>query len=736
MTKKTFDVVGMHCASCVRVIERTLQKVEGVQEATVNLATNKATVQYNEHASEQAMATAVNNAGYTLVLEEKSSEHLMEMGSTMNLKEHVNISMILVSISALIMIWDVLIPMNLVFKEFFHHVLPLFATYMLFVVGRPYLAGMWRFIKHKRADMDSLVGIGTSVAFLYSFIISAFEESLAPYVNTEHTYYDVAIVVIGLITLGKYLEAKAKSHTSDAIKKLMGLQAKTARVIRDGKEIDLPIEQVVVGDEIRVRPGEKIPVDGTIIEGESAIDESMVTGESMPVDKIMGAQVIGATINKSGSFIMKATKIGSDTMLAQIITLVQNAQGSKAPIQRLADRVSEIFVPSVLVIAVLTFVGWVAISGDYINGLMSMIAVLVIACPCAMGLATPTAIMVGTGKGAQHGILIKDAQSLEIAHKITTVVFDKTGTLTKGTPEVTDIIPFDISKNELLTLSASIEKGSEHSLAEAIVKEAETRKIKLGNASKFKAIAGHGVEGIVNSMHIYFGNRKLMERENISLHDQLKQIEALEREGKTVMMMATSGKLRGIIAVADTVKESAKEGVKALKDKGIEVVMITGDNQRTAHAMAQKVGITRVLAEVLPHQKEEEIRKIKKEGKIVAMVGDGINDAPALAVADVGIAMGSGTDVAIESADIILVNKDIRSVAAAIVLSQKTMRTIRLNLFWAFGYNILLIPVAMGLLYPFFQIVLNPIFASVAMASSSVSVVTNSLLLKRVKINT
>ncbi len=736
MTKKTFDVVGMHCASCVRVIERTLQKVEGVQEATVNLATNKATVQYNEHASEQAMATAVNKAGYTLVLEETSSEHHMEMGSTMNLKEHVYISMILVSISALIMIWDVLIPMNLVVKEFFHHVLPLFATYMLFVVGRPYLAGMWRFIKYKRADMDSLVGIGTSVAFLYSFIISAFEESLAPYVNTEHTYYDVTIVVIGLITLGKYLEAKAKSHTSDAIKKLMGLQAKTARVIRDGKEIDLPIEQVVVGDEIRVRPGEKIPVDGAIIEGESAIDESMVTGESMPVDKIMGAQVIGATINKSGSFIIKATKIGSDTMLAQIITLVQNAQGSKAPIQRLADRVSEIFVPSVLVIAVLTFVGWVAISGDYINGLVSMIAVLVIACPCAMGLATPTAIMVGTGKGAQHGILIKDAQSLEIAHKITTVVFDKTGTLTKGTPEVTDIIPFDISKNELLTLSASIEKGSEHSLAEAIVKEAETRKIKLGNTSKFKAIAGHGVEGIVNSMHIYFGNRKLMERENVSLHDQLKQIEALEREGKTVMMMATSGKLRGLIAVADTVKESANEGVKALQDKGIEVVMITGDNQRTAHAMAQKIGITRVLAEVLPHQKEEEIRKIKKEGKIVAMVGDGINDAPALAIADVGIAMGSGTDVAIESADIILVNKDIRSVAAAIVLSQKTMRTIRLNLFWAFGYNILLIPVAMGLLYPFFQIVLNPIFASVAMASSSVSVVTNSLLLKRVKINT
>ena len=735
--KKTFDVKGMHCASCVRVIERKLSKVEGVSTANVNLATNKATVSYNDHVSEHALASAVKTAGYELVVgEQKENGHdHMNMGSEVNLKENVQFSLILVAISVLIMVWEIFLPMSQTISEFFHHLLPLFATYMMFVVGRPYLAGLWRFIKYKKPDMDALVGIGTLVAYLYSFVLTAFEVSLSAYLNTEHTYYDVVIVVIGLITLGKYLEARAKSHTSDAIKKLIGLQAKTARVVRDGKEIDIPIQEVQVGDLIRVRPGEKIPVDGILVEGESSIDESMVTGESIPVDKTIGGQVIGATINKSGSFVMEAAKVGSDTMLSQIIKLVQEAQGSKAPIQRMADRVSEIFVPVVLVLSVLTFFGWVLLTGNYINGLVSMIAVLVIACPCAMGLATPTAIMVGTGKGAEHGILIKDAASLEVANKIRTVIFDKTGTLTNGSPEVTEIIALDkVKEKDILKLAASIEKGSEHSLAEAIVKRAEKDNLKLEGVTRFQSIAGHGVEGVIGKDKIYLGNKKLMDRERVDYQDEMEKINQFESEGKTVMMLAVDKQLIGFIAVADTIKDSAKAGIAALKKQGIEVAMITGDNQQTANAIAKELGIKRVLAEVLPAQKEEEIRKIQAEGKVVAMVGDGINDAPALVAADIGIAMGTGTDVAIEAADITLINKDLRSVASSIELSKKTMQTIKMNLFWAFGYNIVLIPVAMGVLYPFYQILLSPIFAAAAMAFSSISVVGNSLLLKRTKI--
>ncbi|MBI3486202.1 copper-translocating P-type ATPase [Candidatus Daviesbacteria bacterium] len=517
----------------------------------------------------------------------------------------------------------------------------------------------------------------------------------------------------------------------------MGLQAKTARVLRDGKELDISIDQVIIGDIIRVRPGEKIPVDGIVESGESSVDESMLTGESIPVDKAKGDSVVGATINKSGTFTYKATKVGSDTMLAQIIRLVQEAQGSKAPIQRIADLISSYFVPAVLMLAILTFVIWYDFgsASALLFAILNTVAVLIIACPCAMGLATPTAIMVGTGKGAENGILIKDAESLETAHKINTIIFDKTGTLTKGKPEVTDIITINkINKNEVLKLAGSIEKGSEHSLAEAIVQEAEAQKLELESVSKFKAIAGHGVEGVVDSKQIFLGNRRLMEREQISVGSYIDQIEKLESEGKTVMMLAVDAKLAGLIAVADTVKETARSGVEALQKLGIEVAMITGDNQRTAQAIAGKVGITRVLAEVLPYQKEAEVRKVQAEGKKVAMVGDGINDAPALAAADIGIAMGSGTDVAIEAADITLINKDLQSVASAITLSKKTMRTIKLNLFWAFGYNVILIPVAMGILYPFFHLLLNPIFASIAMASSSISVVSNSLLLKRIKI--
>lgn len=735
--KKTFDVKGMHCASCVNVLERTLKKVDGVTDATVNLATNRATVNCDENTSEQALAAAVKKKGYELVMNEsmQGSHDHMNMGYDSKLKENVIVSLVLIGISSFIMLWEIFLPMSYTIKEFFHHLLPIFATYMMFVVGRPYLAGLWRFIKYRKADMDSLVGIGTLVAFIYSFAVTAFETPLKALLNTEHNYYDVVIVVIGLITLGKYLEARAKSHTSDAIKKLASLQAKTARVIRDGKEIDVAIEEVLIGDFIRVRPGEKIPVDGVIMEGESSVNESMVTGESIPVDKTIGAQVIGATMNKTGTFVMKATKVGADTMLSQIIRLVEEAQGSKAPIQRLADRVSEIFVPAVLIIAILTFFGWGLLTGNYINGLVAMISVLVIACPCAMGLATPTAIMVGTGKGAENGILIKDAESLEIANKIQTVIFDKTGTLTNGKPEVTDVIAIDsLKKNEVLSIAASLEKGSEHSLAEAILAYAENQKAKTQSVNKFNAIAGHGIEGTIGKDTFSFGNQRLMAREKVSLDTLKEQIDKLENQGKTVMLLASNSKALGIIAVADTVKESAKKAVEKLQKMGIEVAMITGDNQKTADAIAGKLGITRVLAEVLPEEKEEEVRKIQAEGKKVAMVGDGINDAPALARADIGIAMGTGTDVAIEASDITLVSKNLNSVASSIELSKKTMRTIKQNLFWAFGYNVVLIPIAMGILYPIWGVLLSPILASVAMALSSVSVVSNSLLLKRVKI--
>ncbi|MDP2648239.1 MAG: copper-translocating P-type ATPase, partial [Candidatus Yanofskybacteria bacterium] len=607
-----------------------------------------------------------------------------------------------------------------------------------FWVGWEFYRGARSSLKHRTANMDTLVAIGTTVAYGYSAFVTILPGVVESIGIEPFPYFDVVTIIIGLILLGRYLEARAKASTSEAIKKLIGLQAKTARVIRGGKEIDTSISDVVIGDLIRVRPGEKIPVDGVIEQGESSIDDSMVTGESIPADKAKGDVVVGATINKTGTFTFKATRVGSDTMLAQIIKLVQEAQGSKAPIQRLADLVSSYFVPVVVMLAITTFVVWYNFGPNpaLLFALLNTVAVLIIACPCAMGLATPTAIMVGTGKGAEHGILIKDAESLEVAHKINTIIFDKTGTLTKGKPEVTNIVVAlsELNENEVLGTAASLEKGSEHSLAESIVGEAEKRNLKLASVDRFKAIPGHGVEGYIDGKRIILGNRKLMTGEGIDVQKLNDEISRLENEGKTVMMLSLNGNLAGLIAVADTLKETAKEGISLLKKLKIESVMITGDNQRTAQAIAKMVGIERVLAEVLPDQKEAEVKKIQAEGKKVAMVGDGINDAPALAQADVGIAMGTGTDIAIEAADITLINKDLRSVASAIILSKKTMRTIKQNLFWAFGYNVVLIPVAMGVLYPFWGILLNPIFASVAMATSSVSVVSNSLLLKRKRI--
>lgn len=739
--KKTFAIKGMHCASCVLALEGSLDKVPGITKAVVNLATERATVDYDPtKVTDSEITSAVANVGYQALLnEEIKTEDEAKTEKQLEMKELQAKVIISLALGALIL-WGSFPGLQNTAPAFLKNfwVQLLLATPVQFWAGLSFYRAALTSLRHRTANMDTLVALGTTVAYVYSAVVVLFPVWLQAAGIEVMPYFDVATIIIGLILLGRYFEARAKAGTGEAIKKLIGLQAKTARIIRDSQEVDIPIAEVVIGNIIRVRPGEKIPVDGVIVDGQSSVDESMVTGESIPVDKAKGDTVVGATINKAGTFTFKATKVGSDTMLAQIIKLVQEAQVSKAPIQRLADLVSSYFVPIVIMLALATFVVWYDFGPQpaLLSALLNTVAVLIIACPCAMGLATPTAIMVGTGKGAQHGILIKDAASLEIAHQINTVVFDKTGTLTKGKPEVTDIVPIgDIAKDTILKLAASVEKASEHSLADAIVKAAEHKKLNLGSVVQFQAIPGHGVEGIIETKKVMLGNRRLMEREKIPVTAHISDIEKLEMQGKTVMILAVDGKLAGLIAVADTVKESARAGIQALQKLGIEAVMITGDNQRTAQAIARKVGITNVLAEVLPDQKEIEVRKLQATGKKVAMVGDGINDAPALTAADIGIAMGTGTDVAIESADITLVNKDLKSVAAAIQLSRKTMRTIRLNLVWAFAYNVLLIPVAAGVLYPFFHLLLNPIFASAAMALSSVSVVSNSLLLKRINLH-
>jgi len=761
--KKTFSIKGMHCASCVLIIEKSLKKVEGVSGANVNLVTEKATVEYDSSkTTDDKLISAVANAGYkAFIQEEFQSEDKERAEKQKELKDLRFRVVVSLSLGVLVLWGGFPALMNTapaILKSFWIQLI--LATPVQFWAGWIFYRATIPALKHRTANMDTLVVIGTTVAYGYSAFVTVFPQIVQRVGIEPMPYFDVATIIIGLILLGRYFEAKAKAGTSEAIKKLIGLQAKTARVVRENKEIDIPIDQVIIGDLVRVRPGEKIPVDGVMIEGDSSIDESMITGESMPVDKIIGDKVVGATINKSGTFVFKTTKVGQETLLAQIIKLVQEAQGSKAPIQRLADLVSSYFVPVVIMLAILTFVTWYDFgpSPVLLFALLNTVAVLIIACPCAMGLATPTAIMVGTGKGAEHGILIKDAESLEIAHKVKTIIFDKTGTLTKGEPSVTDVVAFNDSKeDDVLRYAASLEKFSEHPVARAIVvfaaslgkssshpldkairERAETENAELFVVDKFKANTGKGLEGEIKigntSRKFYFGNRALMKDISVDLVAHETEIQKLESEGKTVMILASDSDLLGAVAVADTVKENARQGIEELKKLGIESVMITGDNTKTAMAIANKVGITRVLAEVLPDQKEAEVKKIQAEGKIVAMVGDGINDAPALAQANVGIAMGTGTDVAIEAADITLINKDLRSVAATIQLSKMTMKTIKLNLVWAFGYNIILIPVAMGVLYPFFHILLNPIFASIAMATSSISVVSNSLLLKRRKI--
>jgi len=734
-------IQGIECASCVQRIEKALLQTRGVVKAVVNLATAKAKVEYlPSETNFEEIKRAVESTGYK-VLEFEPSEGIEDPERLVREKEYKKLKtkFIVGLVLGLFVFlgssrhWFPWIPSSL--GNFY--LLWILATPVQFWIGWQFYKGAWGAFKHRNADMNTLIAVGTSAAYLYSVVATLFPSFFDAAGMKPDVFFDTSALIIVLILFGRLLEARAKGQTSEAIKKLMGLQPKTARIIRKGKETDIPVEEVLVGDTVVVRPGEKIPVDGVVKEGKSAVDESMITGESIPVKKEPGDEVIGATINKTGSFKFQATKVGKDTALAQIIKLVQDAQGSKAPIQRLADVISSYFVPIVISFAIATFVIWFNFGPfpSLIFALLTFVAVMIIACPCALGLATPTAVMVGTGKGAENGILIKGGESLETAHKLDTIVFDKTGTLTKGEPEITDLVSINAhSEEEILKHAASAEKVSEHPLGDAIIKSAIERKIELRDPKDFKAIEGHGIEARVDSRNVLLGNIKLMKDRGIDIKELEKKAEEFASDGKTPIYVSLDGKSAGLIAVADPLKESSVEALEKLKKLGLEIVMLTGDNRKTAEAIARKAGIERVLPEVLPEDKVHEIKKLQSEGRRVAMVGDGINDAPALAQADVGIAIGSGTDVAMEASDITLIKGDLRGVASAIELSKRTIRVIKQNLFWAFFYNIAGIPVAAGVLYPFFGILLNPIFASAAMAFSSVSVVSNSLRLRRVKL--
>ena len=710
---------GMTCAACATRIEKVLNKMDGVIEANVNLASEKATIKYiNGKTDVDALIGRVKKTGYDAKLAVKENEEAEKVAKEKQYKKQRNAFIVGAIISVpfvFTMIGEFAGNHSLMMPGWLQFIL---ATIVQFTIGWRFMRGAYNSLRGGSANMDVLVALGTSAAYLYSSVLWLMGAE-------SGFYFEASVIIITLIILGKVLEARAKGQTSEALKKLMGLQAKTAHVIRDGETVDVPIEDVQTGDLLLIKSGEKIPVDGEITEGQTTVDESMLTGESLPIEKEAGDMLIGATINKHGSVKMKATKVGKDTALSQIIRMVEEAQGSKAPIQDLADRISGIFVPIVIGIAALTFLVTYFLVG-FSPALISAVAVLVIACPCALGLATPTAIMVGTGKGAEHGVLIKGAEYLQLIREVDAIVLDKTGTITKGEPEVTDVKAFVIEEDELLRLIASAETGSEHPLGQSIIRKAKEKGIQLANAINFEAVPGHGIYATIDGRRLSVGNKRLMERENIPLTSFQQEIEILEGKGKTVMMATEAGQLLGYVAVADTVKETSRQAISELRALGIEVIMMTGDNQRTAQAIASEVGVDRVLAEVLPEGKAEEVEKLKQEGKKVAMVGDGINDAPALATADVGIAIGTGTDVAIEAADITLMSGDLLSIVETLQLSRATMRKIKQNLVWAFAYNIILIPVAaLGLL--------NPILAGAAMAFSSVSVVTNTLFLKRWK---
>lgn len=768
----------MHCASCAAVIEDKFEKVSGIKSAKVNYGTESAKIEFNEHDNyinkAQELSKEIEPLGYSLIIPkpEKVSHHSMAgMNKENGQMEHDHsgrgeakeeklkniaklrsqiITMIPITlISIFVMSWDILSEFGIIpemekfWEEFFHHLMPIFATYALFFVGKPYLRGIWRFIKFKKADMDTLVGIGTLTAFLFSFVLSAFEESLEPYLDVTQSYYDVTIIVIAFISFGKFLELNSKLKTGDAIEKLLNLQAKNATVIRNNEEVEVALEEVKHGETVIVKPGGKIPVDGIILDGFSYIDESMVTGEPLAVKKIEGDTVIAGTINTTGTFAFKATKVGSETLIAHIIKMVEEAQGSKAPIEALVDKIAAIFVPAVLLLSVAALLLWLTVGSSYLGfseafpyGIVSFVTILIIACPCALGLATPTAIIVGVGKGAGEGILIKDAASLQKLHKVTALVVDKTGTITKGKPE---IVSNNLGKN--FEILYSLESKSEHPLAHAITSYGIEKKLKKLPVSDFEVIKGKGLKGKINGEWFFAGNTRLIDE----LFSKKKSagtkvvfdkttIEEATLQGKTPIILANEEKILGTVMVADAVKDNAKEAIADLHKLGIKVIMATGDNSNTAKYIADLVGIDEVIAEVLPAQKLEKIKELQKAGEIVAMAGDGINDSPALAQADVGIAMSTGTDVAIETAEITLLKGDISKIKKAIKISKITMNGIKQNLFWAFAYNVVGIPLAGGAFFPLFGWLLNPVFAGLAMGLSSVSVVGNSLRIKRKKL--
>ncbi|MEW9122340.1 MAG: heavy metal translocating P-type ATPase [Thermotaleaceae bacterium] len=733
VTSKTeLDVTGMTCAACSTRIEKGLNKMEGVINASVNLALEKATVEYNPFVlSPKDMIQKIEKLGYGAIEKKEGNEQEMvdHRLKEIDIQQGKFIFSLILSIPLLwAMVGHFEFTSFLYVPEAFMNpwVQLLLATPVQFYIGKQFYVGAYKALRNKSANMDVLVALGTSAAYFYSVYLSIL--TLGSDNHIEGLYFETSAILITLIILGKLFEAKAKGRSSEAIKKLMGLQAKTASVIREGIEKEILLEDVVAGDTVLVKPGEKIPVDGEILEGRTAIDESMITGESVPVDKSVGDAVIGSTINKNGFIKLKATKVGKETALAQIIKVVEEAQGSKAPIQRLADSISGIFVPIVVGIAVVTFFVWIVWiePGNFAEALEKLIAVLVIACPCALGLATPTSIMAGSGRSAEYGILFKGGEHLEMTHRINTIILDKTGTITKGAPVLTDVIT-DLNEAEFLSLVGSAEKQSEHPLAEAIVEGIKEKKIIMQDASEFESIPGYGIRAVVNNKEILIGTRRLMKKFNVEIGEKLIKMEDLEKQGKTAMMAAINGTYAGMVAVADTIKETSTQAVKRLKELGLEVIMITGDNEQTAHSIAKQAGIDQIIAEVLPEGKAEEVKKLQQQGKKVAMVGDGINDAPALAIADIGMAIGTGTDVAMEAADITLIRGDLNSIADAIFMSKKTIRNIRQNLFWAFAYNTLGIPIAaVGFLAPW--------LAGAAMAFSSVSVVLNALRLQRVKL--
>ncbi len=731
-------VEGMTCSACANRVERVTKKADGVMSSSVNFATEKLNITFDEDKINiYKIKEIVQKSGYNLVIDEKKDiaekkiPEYKKLWYRFILSIIFTVPLLIVSMGHMVgmhlpeIIDPMMNPMNFAITQLVLTIPVMLFGYRFYIIGFKNLFKL-------SPNMDSLIAIGTSAAVIYGFF-AIYKIATGNHDYAMHLYFESAAVILTLITLGKYLEAVSKGKTSEAIKKLMGLAPKTANIIRNNNEMIVPIEEVMVGDIVIVKPGEKLPVDGEVVEGSTSIDESMLTGESLPVEKKIGSKVVGASINKSGFIKYRATKVGDDTALAQIIKLVEEAQGTKAPIAKLADVISAYFVPTVISLAIIAALAWYISGESTVFSLTIFISVLVIACPCALGLATPTAIMVGTGKGAENGVLIKGGEALETAYKIETIVFDKTGTITEGKPKVTDIITKNLSDDEILILAASAEKGSEHPLGEAIVRDAEEKNLKFKNIEEFKAIAGHGIEVKIEDKVILLGNKKLMLDRNIDLDNFEEKSNKLAEEGKTPMFLSINNNLEGIVAVADTVKENSKKAIDAIHKMGIKVAMITGDNERTAKAIAKEVGIDIVLAEVLPEDKANEVKKLQEGNKKVAMVGDGINDAPALVQADVGIAIGSGTDVAMESADIVLMRSDLLDVIKAIQLSKATINNIKQNLFWAFAYNVLGIPVAMGILHIFGGPLLNPMIAAGAMSLSSVSVLLNALRLRNFK---